>query len=299
MGSDVQWLELSCRVDREAAEPVGELFARYGRGVALEDVGLTEGDEQATAAPCVTIRTYLPADEAADESRRAIERGLWVLGLIRPVGPLETRTLAEADWAEAWKAHFYVHRVGRRVVIKPSWRAYAPSADDVVIELDPGMAFGTGLHPTTQLCLQELEERVRPGNRVLDLGTGSGILAIAAARLGASRVLALDTDAVAVAVARANIEANGLAETIAAKQGTLPLPGSGRTFDVVVANIIARVIADLAVSLAEVLAPAGTLIASGILLQREQEVATALYAAGLRAVGRRQDGDWLALVAQR
>jgi ribosomal protein L11 methyltransferase len=134
---------------------------------------------------------------------------------------------------------------------------------------------------------------------VLDLGTGSGILAIAAARLGARQVLALDTDAVAVEVARANIQANGLADIVAVERGSLPLPVRGPTFDVVAANIIARVILDLATPLAEALAPAGTLIASGILLQREPEVAAALRAAGLRVVGRRHDGDWLALVAQR
>lgn len=296
----MEWLELSCRIDREAAEPVGELFARFGRGVAVEEeIDAIEGEEVTTPSPFVVARTYLPVDESAQQKQAEIERGLWVLGMIRQVGMLEVRQLAEEDWAEAWKEHFHVHRIGERTVIKPSWRAYTPAPGEIVIELDPGMAFGTGLHPTTQLCLMEIERVVRPGDSLLDLGTGSGILAIAAARLGATPVLAVDNDAVAVEVARANVAANGLANTIAVGNATLPLPSDTGPFRVLVANIIARVIADLARQIAVALVPGGTLIASGIIAEREADVVAALGAAGLMVTRRRKDGDWVALVATR
>jgi len=297
--SELEWLELSCQVDREAVEPVGALFTQHGRGVVVEDVDVVEGEEAADLGSPVTVRTYLALDETAAEKQRAIALGLYLLGRLRPVGELRTKRLVEQDWAEAWKAHFHVHRVGRRTVVVPSWREYEPRPNDVVIALDPGMAFGTGLHPTTELCLEALEEIVRPGASVLDLGTGSGILAIAAAKLGAVEVVALDTDAVAVKVARANVAANGLAERIAVARGSLPLPGEQRAFGVVVANIIARVIAELAPHLAAALATDGTLVASGIIAERETEVQTALAAAGLVVAERRQRGDWLALLARR
>ncbi len=297
----LQWLDLSCRVDHEAAEPVGELFARHGRGVALEEVGASEDEELERGATCLTVRTYLSLDEATAEKQRAIELGLYLLGRLRPgaVGPLAVRHLAEEDWAEAWKNHFHVHRVGRRVVVKPTWRQYAPQRDDIVIELDPGMAFGTGLHPTTRLCIQALEDTVQQGARVLDLGTGSGILALAAARLGAGTVLALDVDPVAVRIARENVAANGLGELIRVEQGGSPPSPSSGPFDLIVANIIARVIAELAQPLAAALRRGGILIASGILVEREPAVTAALAAAGLAVDERRRDGDWLALLAHR
>jgi ribosomal protein L11 methyltransferase len=295
----LRWLELSCQVDREAAESVSELFARHGRGVVVEDVDLLDGETVAPPDSLVTIRTYLSLDETAQTKRQDIQRGLWVLGMIRTVGELEERELSEEDWAEAWKVHFHVHRVGRRLVVKPSWREYEPSPTDVVVELDPGMAFGTGLHPTTQLCLVALEDYLAPGARVLDLGTGSGILSLAAAKLGATAVTALDTDPVAVDAARANVAANGLSSVIHVANGSLPQPEPRPTFDLIVANIIARVISELAPDLAAALASDGTLIVSGILAEREAEVATALANAGLTTVERRQSGDWVALVARR
>jgi ribosomal protein L11 methyltransferase len=296
----LEWLELSCRVDREAAESVGALFAQHGRGVVVEeDVDAIEGEEAAAPSPFVVVRTYLSADESAPPKQREIERGLWVLGMIREVGPLEVRGLKEEDWAEAWKDHFHVHRVGERIVVKPSWREYVPATGEAVVELDPGMAFGTGLHPTTQLCLKVLESVVHPGDSLLDLGTGSGILAIAAARLGASPVVAVDNDPVAVKVARANVAANGLSDAVAVSEGSEPQPQAEQGYDVVVANIIARVIIELAPMLRASVRPGGTLVTSGIIGEREADVVAALSAAGLKVSARRQDGDWVALVAHR
>jgi ribosomal protein L11 methyltransferase len=246
-----------------------------------------------------------------------VEEGLWYLGRIDvgKVGPLAVRSLAEEDWANAWKEHYHVLHIGARTVIKPSWRAYAPQPGEVVIELDPGMAFGTGLHPTTRGCLALIERALRPGDRVLDVGTGSGILALAALRLGAASVLALDVSDAAVAAARANAAANGLAERLEVRHATLegaagepflPLsPGLAvlgaeiGTFDLVLANIIARVIAQLAPALLRALRPGGIVIASGIIAERLEEAAAPLRAAGLTDVRYEQDGDWFTLLGTR
>jgi ribosomal protein L11 methyltransferase len=195
--------------------------------------------------------------------------------------------------------------VGRRTVIVPSWREYAPQPGEIIVSLDPGMAFGTGLHPTTRLCLVELEERLVPGMRVLDLGTGSGILAIAAARLGAGTVLALDTDRVAAEVALANVAANGVANVVQVGQGTLTHPDAtlqpllARPWDLVVANIIAQVLVDLAGPLADAVAPGGLLVASGIINERAADVESSLLAQRLTLLDRRTEGDWVTLVATK
>jgi ribosomal protein L11 methyltransferase len=222
----------------------------------------------------------------------------------------------EEDWANAWKEYYHVLHVGRRVVIKPSWREYTPQPGEVVLELDPGMAFGTGLHPTTHMCLEQLEQLVQPDMRVLDVGTGSGILALTAAKLDAASVLALDISTVAVEAAQANARANGLDERVTVQLGTLlvapaslpvndvigkPLvpPASLPVYDLVVANIIARVIAELAPALVASLAPGGILIASGIIDERLPLAEDALRDAGLQNIQRVQEGDWFTLVGRR
>ncbi len=311
------WFELSVTVAAEAVEAVSELMSRYvSGGVVIEEPYrlLDDGQvhEPIPGAP-VVVRVYVPDDDEGQRARERIEDGLWHLRQVDlgALGELATRRLAEEDWANAWKEHYHVLHLGRRTVIKPSWRDYAPQADEVVVELDPGMAFGTGLHPTTRNCLLLLEERIHPGDRVLDVGTGSGILAIAAAKLGASRVLALDVSPVAVEAARANAAANGVADRVEVRLATLegagsepyvPLPsGLARlgeevgTYDLVLANIIARVIAQLAPALLRATRPGGTLIASGIIEERRAEAEAPLLAAGLRDIRTRIEGDWVTL----
>ena len=206
------WLELSVDVDPEAVESISELLAQHGYngGVVIDQpiIPGADGPEYTfdTSRP-VTMRTYLPLDAQAEETRQRVEQALWHFGQMRAVGPLRVRPLEEEDWANAWKQHYTIQRIGQRTVIVPSWLEYEPLPGDLVLRLDPGMAFGTGLHPTTQLCVGFLEQHVQPGSQMLDLGCGSGILAIAAARLGA-QVLALDTDPIAVAATLKNVERN-------------------------------------------------------------------------------------------
>jgi ribosomal protein L11 methyltransferase len=320
----MNWLELAVDIDPEAAESVSDLLAQYGYngGVAMDQpiVPGPEGPEYIydTKRP-VTLRTYIPADEHAEETRARLEQALWHFGQMRPVGPLRVTPMVEEDWANAWKQHYTVQRIGAHTVIVPSWLDYDPQPGDIVLRLDPGMAFGTGLHPTTQLCLRFLEQYAATDRAVLDLGCGSGILAIAAALAGAREVLALDTDPVAVEATRENAMRNHVADRIHVAEGSL---GQGAAFghwlgwpesaqpaqqeiaaqtyenyfDVIVANIIAKVLIAVAADMAAALRPGGTLISSGIIAEREDEVALAYAAAGLKRIDRQQDGDWVALV---
>ncbi len=307
------WLELSVEVDPEAVESVSELFARYGYngGVVVEQAVVHPQDDRAgwesitqpeiDATRPVNVRTYLPLDQETGQKKRELEEALWHLGRMRHVGPLQTEERKEEDWANAWKAYYGIQRIGERIVIKPSWLEYEPKERDVVLDLDPGMAFGTGLHPTTRLCLVALEKYVQPGMNILDLGTGSGILAIAAAKLAGqeTRVTALDTDAVAVEATGQNVERNGLGHQIEVGQGSAVAAQRNAPYDLVVANILASVIIELAPALNGLLGPGGTLISSGIFVDRGDSVVQTLEQAGLPVKQREQEGDWLCLISVR
>lgn len=299
------WLELAVEADQEAVEAVSEILARVARGGVAVEVPFVPELEGLAARPDpsrpAVVRGYLPAadEDAVRAAVAAVEAGLSHLTAfgLRPIGELESRFLREADWASAWKSHFPVLRIGRRLVIRPTWRRYRPRPEDVVLALDPGMAFGTGLHPTTQLCLRALEGlgdagRIGPETRILDLGSGSGILALAAGKLGAGRILALDVDPIAVEATAANARRNGLADRIEVRRGSLP-SGAG-PFDVILANLVASLLVDLAPHLAGELAPGGVLVASGIVLERATEVEAALGEAGLVLTDRLVEGDWIA-----
>lgn len=288
----MEWLEVSVTVENEAAEAVAEVLSRYAhRGVVIE-----AGPEGWNTGP-VIVRAYLPADDQLQVNKRRIEEALWHLGQIRPVSAPTFCSVAEADWAEAWKERLNILHVGRHIVIRPSWRDYVPAPGDLVIQLDPGMAFGTGLHPTTQMCLVALEELICPGAEVLDLGTGSGILAIAAARLGAGHVLAVDNDPIAVDAARDNVMNNGVQGTVSVMCGSLT-EASG-SYDLVVVNILARVIVEMVQEgLATRVRSGGGLIAAGILANQEPEVVAALKRGDFTLVERQQRDDWVCLVAK-
>jgi ribosomal protein L11 methyltransferase len=219
----------------------------------------------------------------------------------------------DEDWADAWKKYFKPLQVSERLTIKPTWETYTPREDEVIIELDPGMAFGTGTHPTTALCLRTLEGVVRVGDTMIDVGTGSGILAIGAVKLGASRVLALDLDPIAVSSATENIKLNGIQNVIEVRQSDLlgilsegdgvdADAGAGASsvkppVDIVVANILAEIILLFIADVMEVLKPGGIYIASGIYKNKEADVEAGLLAAGFEIVDRVRQEDWIAFVA--
>jgi len=301
------WLELSIETDLEAVEAVSEILTRVAPGgtsvepaFELVDEGL--GARVDPGRPAV-VRAYVPARDpvAAEAAVGVAERALDHLRAfdLRPIGPVRTRLVDEEDWAEAWKRHFPVTRIGRRIVVRPSWRRHRAAAEDVVLVLDPGMAFGTGLHPTTRLCLEALESiadrSLARGARVLDVGCGSGILSIAAARLGATSVLGLDIDPIAIEATSANAGRNRLTRRVGARLGSLP---SGEPpFDLVLANLIASVLIALAPALAGELRPGGRLVASGIFRDREADVTGAFATVGLAVAERWATDDWVALEA--
>jgi ribosomal protein L11 methyltransferase len=289
----MEWLEISVTSDNEGAEAVAEVLSRYAyRGVVIE-----AGPDGWNAGP-VIVRAYLPADDRLRANKRRIEEALCHLDRIRSVSVPSFRPVAEEDWVEAWKERLNVLRIGRHVVIRPSWRDYVPESGDIVIQLDPGMAFGTGLHPTTQMCLVALEELMRPEAAVLDLGTGSGILAIAAAKLGAGHVLAVDRDPVAVKTARGNLVTNGVQGVVSVMEGSLQ--DVSKSYDLVVVNILAKVIVEMMQEgLATRLHPGGRLITAGIIADQTSEVIAALERGGLTAIERQQREDWVCLVANR
>ena len=297
----MQWLELSVQVPPELVEPVVNLFQRYGKETpVIEEPGGFNPDEGEGPSEdaLVAVRTYLPAGKRASRRQARIEVGFRLLSLIRPLPPLQARHLTAQEWEEAWKAYFRPLRIGQRLVVCPQGQEYTPHKGDVAILLDPGLAFGTGYHPTTQMCLEEVERRVRPDFNVLDLGTGSGILALAAAKLGASRVLALDVDPQSLRAARRNIRLNGLSRVVRVTRGTLPRE-EATGFHLVLANISASVLMELADFLVSCLVSTGVLVASGFLEERGDEVRQAFARSGLQVLETQQREDWLVLIAQR
>ncbi|MFI5198911.1 MAG: 50S ribosomal protein L11 methyltransferase [Candidatus Limnocylindrales bacterium] len=301
------WIELSVRADLEAVEAVSEILSRVAPGGTSVEPGFELIDEGLGARidpnqPAI-VRAYLPGRDRA-AVRAAVRQARVALGHLqafdlRPIGELELSVVHEADWAHAWKAHFPVLRLGQRLVIKPTWRRHRRRAGDVVLALDPGMAFGTGLHPTTRLCLTGIERWADAGRfsgaSVLDVGCGSGILLIAAGLFGASPLVGVDTDPIAVEASAANARRNRVAVEV--RQGSLP--SRRGPFDLVVANLIASLLIDLAGELAAEVRPGGRLLASGIFIDREAAVLERLQGVGLRFIERAVEGEWAALELER
>ncbi len=303
----MRWLELTVEADVEAIEAISEIFGRLGRGAAVRPTRLVRDphDELAAredpAAPYL-VTAHIPDDGEAPVAIDATERALWHLQAfgLRPIGPLQVVPVDDRDWLEAWKAGYAAQRIGR-VVIVPSWLTEQLGAGEVAVRLDPGMAFGTGLHPTTRGCLALLQEIDPLPARMLDIGSGSGILGLAALLLGVGDVTALDTDPLAVEATRANAEANDLGERMTVLRGTLspePTSGLGR-FPLITANLVAALLVELAPGLAAHLEPGGTLLASGIIAPRADEVLGALAGQGLSPVHRLDDGEWVSLRLER
>ena len=266
------------------------------------------GDNQEAAATLLTevarcqgytathkaVMGYLPVDDRLENTlltlREAVRETKGVSNGVT------VRFVVEEDWATAWKQYFKPQRVGKNLVVKPTWETWDAAPDDLVIQIDPGMAFGTGLHGTTRLCLIGLESAVFSGAAVADVGTGSGILSVCAALLGAGRVEAVDNDPLAVRVARENVRVNGVEHLVQCAEASAPPPGE---FDIVVANILADVILGMAGDLFSAVKPGGLLIASGIIAPRADDVAKGLSAAGFRTGSVTEEGEWIAITSRR
>jgi ribosomal protein L11 methyltransferase len=296
------WVEAKVMADGEAAEAIAEALRPFAHqeGVVLEQLGDMTNLEPDALEPVVAVKIYFPADDQAEAVQQRIREALHFMSMMYPIAPPTFQVLAETDWANAWKKHYEPFRVGSRLWIQPSWQQAKPATGtDVVLTLDPGMAFGTGLHPTTQMCLQALEDLVTPGIDVLDVGTGSGILAIAAAKLGARRVLGVDNDGQAVAAASANVTLNGVADVVDIRSGTLS-GISERPWDLVVVNILAPVIQKLLhqYGLMSYVAPGGALVLSGIVDEQLSEVQEAVEAQGGAISKTLAIRDWVALIGR-
>ncbi len=303
----MDWIEVFVEVDGEAAEAVADVLQRYGhQGVVIEQPGfpIEVWPDEIPPADRLIVRAYFPADERAEDAKQRLREALWHLGRLYPMPEPTFNTVRDEDWAEAWKKHYHPVRLGRRLYIRPEWSAIPDMRpDDIVLALDPGMAFGTGTHPTTQLCLIAAEELLAgwPAVDVLDLGCGSGILGIAAIKLGARRVLALDTDPLAVTSAQENAARNGITDQITIQQGSLDtLRASPRHFDLLLVNILAKVIVEMCdQGLGDVLREGGKAVFSGIIEDQADDVEAALHRAGLEPYRRRAQGDWVLIEARK
>lgn len=284
------WVRLEVTLSPELVEGVAEALAAVGQGLVEEPAGSSR-----------RLVAWLPADDTVQSRLDAVRARVHALRAAGLAGKAEIslRPAAAEDWAEAWRAHFQVERITDRLVIVPSWERYAPQPGEQVIVLDPGMAFGTGQHPTTRGCLQVLSETMQPGWRVIDVGTGSGILAVAAAKLGAGAVLGLEVDSSALAAAAENVRRNGVEMVVELRHSDLLAAAGGPPADLIVANIVAEAIVQLAEPAATLLRPGGWLVASGVVSSKEAMVTAALSGAGLEVGDVRHDGEWVTLTARR
>ena len=306
-----RWVEVRVLVAPADSEPVAAALGELaGSGASIEE-GPPSGDDPAGApgggdGSRALVRVWIPVPPGADagwerEARDAVAATLARLTLAEPCSP-ETALVEPPDWAREWRRFYRPLRIGRRLVICPPWERPVLARGEVSVVIDPGRAFGTGHHESTRLCLGALESQLVPGWDVIDLGTGSGILAVAAARLGAASVRALDIDPEAVGVARESMARNGVSGRVVAAVGSLgpawPWPASaGRPADLVLANLSEPLLRDLVWEIARVVRPGGLLIAAGYLDRDEPAVEAALASAGLRTLRVVAEGEWRCHVA--
>lgn len=312
---NVKWSEISIHTTNEAIEPISNILHEAGAsGVVIEDpFDLTKEredrfgeiyqlDPRDYPVEGVIIKAYIPVNsflgETVDGIKEAIN-GLILHNIDIGLNKVSISEVNEEEWATAWKKYYHPVKISERFTIVPTWEEYTPvHSDELIIELDPGMAFGTGTHPTTVMCIQALERTVNQGDEVIDVGTGSGVLSIAAAMLGASKVSAFDLDQVAVTTAKMNIKLNKVQKTVDVSQKNL-LDGVEGTVDGIVANILAEVIVRFTDDAAKVVKKGGYFIASGIIQQKKQDVKDALAKAGFEITETLLMEDWVALIAKR
>jgi ribosomal protein L11 methyltransferase len=293
----MDWWEVSLvGVDGEAAEAVAQVMSEYGQGSAVIESVLATTDSAGWVEHPLVVKCYIADDKESEAKIDKLKHALWHLHVIYPMPEPQVKKLEEADWANAWKQHYTRLKPGNRLVIVPAWDEAPMGEGELPIRLDPGMAFGTGTHPTTQLSLMLMETYLHSGDSVFDVGAGSGVLSIGAVQLGAGRVVACDLDPVAVAATKENAERNGMLDAIEMVQGSIEsFPGP---FDTILMNILAEIIVTLLPDTVTRLKPDGTLLLSGIIMEREGIINEALAANHLVVVERLVMGDWLGLAVR-
>ncbi|MCK1982105.1 MULTISPECIES: 50S ribosomal protein L11 methyltransferase [Peribacillus] len=311
----MKWSEFAIQTTNEAVEPVSNILHEAGAsGVVIEDpLELVKERENVFGEiyhlnpddypdEGVVIKAYLPVNSFLNDTVDAIKESinnLLLFDIDLGKNVVSISEVHEEEWATAWKKYYNPVKISERFTIVPTWEDYTPvSSDELIIELDPGMAFGTGTHPTTVMCIQALERTVRPGDLVVDVGTGSGVLSIAAALLDAKRIQSLDLDEVAVQSAIQNVEINNVQDKVSVSQGNL-LDGVNEQADIVVANILAEVIMRFTDDVAKVVKPGGHFIASGIIQTKKQDVKDAIIASGFTVEETILMEDWVAIIAKR
>ena len=309
----MKWCEISIQTSHEAVELIAEIFRDLGAsGVVIEDPELvndyiTSGKWDYTDIPIaeetevVVEKAYLPVNgelEGRIQTLRQEIKALESRGVSTAPAVLTTAELQDEDWSDTWKQYFHTEKPGERVVIKPTWEEYAPQGDEVVIELDPGAAFGTGTHATTSMCIRQLEKLVKPGMTVFDVGTGSGILSIISAKLGATNIQAVDYDDSVLKIVEENLEQNNVQDIISVAQSDLMQNVHGKA-ELVIANIIADIIIRLFDQLDEHLEQGGTLLTSGIIEDRIEDVLAAAEKHGYGVVEQLENKGWACITFKR
>jgi len=305
----MKWLRAEVRFESTDPETtaflITEVFEEFGlKGVIIESPDTDPDLDWAEDALCLpdhhAVIGFFPEEFHDGERRKRFEERI---GALRPAGGWEYRiaydALDEEDWAESWKAHFHPVRIDERIVVKPTWEDFAAGPEELVIEIDPGMAFGTGTHPTTALCIRMIHRWMAPGIRFLDIGTGSGILMIAAAKLGAAELTGVDSDPVAVSVAGENLRLNGMApDRFALVTGNLVDAITGN-YDLISANILSETIRELVPHIGPRLVDGGIFIASGIITEKAPMVLDTLRQYGFEILETAMEDDWVAIVAKK
>jgi ribosomal protein L11 methyltransferase len=295
------WLEVSLTVNGELAEAVSEVISRYVSGGVVTESGVRYNDEEdeGTAYGPVKVYGFIPVDDSLEDIRHQLEEGLWHLGQIQALPQPQYRTIQDENWMASWKKHYHPIPIGQKLLVLPPW-VEEYDHNRIPIRIDPSMAFGTGTHPTTQLCLELVEKYTRPGKAVIDVGCGSGILSIAALKLGASHALGVDIDRASVISTRENAAANEVDEHIECGQGSvieiLTRHFSLRRAPLVLANILAPVIVRLfGDGLAKLVSPGGIMVLSGILVEQASPVEAAALQNQLKMIESLRMGDWIAM----